>query len=108
MILSNHAPELPQLVADLGLAPLIDRTITSAMVGAEKPNRRIFEYAMDVADAGDDVWMVGDNPVADIGGAEAVGIRAIHITPNCTLTDAANQIVDNSARAQTGAASAAR
>ncbi|GAB3613539.1 HAD family hydrolase [Humibacter ginsengisoli] len=102
VILSNHAPELPQLVADLGLAPLIDRTVTSAAVGAEKPNPRIFEHAIEIAGAGDDVWMIGDNPVADIGGAEAVGIRAIHIGPNCTLTDAANQIVESGGRSHSG------
>jgi len=37
-ILSNHAPELPQLVAALGLNQWIDVTVTSATVGAEKPS----------------------------------------------------------------------
>ncbi|MFC4245048.1 HAD family hydrolase [Gryllotalpicola reticulitermitis] len=102
VILSNHAPELPQLVADLGLARLIDRTITSAAVGAEKPNPHIFEYALEDMGAGDDVWMIGDNPVADIGGAEAVGIRAIHINPQCTLSDAVNQIVGSASHSHAG------
>ncbi|MFT4234900.1 MAG: HAD-IA family hydrolase [Microbacterium sp.] len=75
--LSNHAPELPELVEALGLSPYHERVITSAAVGAEKPNPAIFEYALRVTDASDDVWMVGDNPRADVAGAEAVGIRAI-------------------------------
>lgn len=75
VILSNHAPELPQLVAALGLD--VDLVITSAMVGAEKPNPRIFAHALQISDAGPERWMVGDNPVADIDGARAVGIRAI-------------------------------
>jgi len=79
VILSNHGPELPQLVEELGLAELVDLTITSAAVGAEKPNPLIFEFALATVGvhAHDDVWMVGDNPVADVEGAERVGIRAI-------------------------------
>ncbi|HVS84245.1 MAG TPA: HAD hydrolase-like protein, partial [Gaiellaceae bacterium] len=35
-----------------------------------------------------EVWMVGDNPIADIEGAEAVGIRAIRVRNGAaTLTD---------------------
>jgi putative hydrolase of the HAD superfamily len=79
VILSNHAPELPSLVAALGLSDLVDLTITSAAVGAEKPNRAIFEHAMRAAGVKptDDTWMVGDNPVADVEGARALGIRAL-------------------------------
>jgi putative hydrolase of the HAD superfamily len=95
VILSNHAPELPKLVADLGLGPWITATVTSAAVGAEKPNSRIFAHAMKIAGAGDDTWMVGDNPTADIAGAEAVGIRAIQVGHGHTLTQAAHQIVEN-------------
>lgn len=79
VILSNHAPELPTLVEALGLGDLIDETITSATVGAEKPNRIIFDYAMKSNGISEvqDVWMVGDNPIADVRGAQELGIRAI-------------------------------
>ena len=100
VILSNHAPELPQLVTALGLGDWIETTITSAALGTEKPNPRIFERAIEITRAGDDVWMVGDNPVADIAGAEGVGIRAIQIGPTLTLTDAAIQIVESTTEAQ--------
>lgn len=79
IILSNHAPELPALVEALGLSALVETTITSALVGAEKPNRQIFDHALRVA--GDpplsQVWMVGDNPIADVEGARGAGIRAL-------------------------------
>ncbi|HWV49434.1 MAG TPA: HAD-IA family hydrolase [Microbacterium sp.] len=75
VILSNHGPELPELVHDLGLR--VDATITSAALGMEKPNPLLFRYALDMSDAGADTWMIGDNPVADVQGAEAAGIRAI-------------------------------
>ena len=77
---SNHAPELPSLVRDLGLDPLIDTTITSATVGAEKPNPAFFRHALE--STGDEVatsWTVGDNPAADIAGADAAGLRAVLI-----------------------------
>ncbi|WP_345752843.1 HAD family hydrolase [Microbacterium rhizophilus] len=77
VVLSNHPPELAGLVAALGLDPLVDRVITSAEVGADKPHSLIFEHALRVTEAGPDVWMVGDNPVADVAGAERAGIRAI-------------------------------
>lgn len=79
VILSNHGPELPGLVEALGLSGLVDLTITSATVGAEKPHRAIFDHAMRTTGVKptDDIWMVGDNPVADVEGARAVGIRAL-------------------------------
>lgn len=92
-ILSNHAPELPILVDQLGLGAWVDVTITSASVGAEKPSSAIFAFAIDVTNAGSDRWMIGDNPVADIAGAEAVGIGAIRVGGGTTLTVAAEQVV---------------
>lgn len=98
VILSNHAPELPDLVAELGLGAWIDTTVTSAVVGAEKPDARMFQHALLLTDAGEDVWMVGDNPNADIAGAEAVGIRAILVGRGRTLLHAAERIVDAAPR----------
>lgn len=77
VILSNHGPELPGLVDALGLGDLVEQVITSALVGVEKPNPMIFEHALTVSGAGADCWMIGDNPIADVAGAEAAGIRAV-------------------------------
>ncbi len=76
-ILSNHVPELPEIVTALGLRPLVEEVITSASVGYEKPNPEIFRLALDMAGDPAVSWMVGDNVVADVMGAEAAGIRAI-------------------------------
>lgn len=77
-ILSNHVPELPQIVEHLELSALIDRIHNSAVSGYEKPHRQAFRQALEAAgvDPGD-AWMVGDNPAADIDGATAAGMRAI-------------------------------
>jgi len=79
IILSNHAPELPTLVDTLGFGGLVEQTFTSAAIGAEKPNPAIFEFAMARlgVTAASDVWMIGDNRIADIQGARNAGIRAI-------------------------------
>ena len=77
VIVSNHVPELGDLVVRLGLADLIDDVLTSAVTGYEKPHPAMFEIALDLVGHPDRVWMVGDNPVADVAGAEAVGIPAV-------------------------------
>lgn len=76
VILSNHIPELPAIVEHLGLVELVDVVISSAITGFEKPHPEAFEAGRRAAGA-DELWMVGDNPIADVRGAEAVGIPAI-------------------------------
>ena len=50
---------------------------TSASTGFEKPHPRAFELALEAAGHPDTVWMVGDNPIADVQGAQRLGIPAI-------------------------------
>jgi putative hydrolase of the HAD superfamily len=76
-ILSNHVPELSTLVAGLGLDTLVEAVVNSAVIGYEKPHPEAFACARLAVGDPDEVWMVGDNPIADVGGAEAVGIPAI-------------------------------
>jgi putative hydrolase of the HAD superfamily len=77
IIVSNHIPELPELVDALGLGSLIEAVITSARVAYEKPNKEIFRIAQTLAGTPEVCWMVGDNPVADVLGAESAGIKGI-------------------------------
>lgn len=74
IIVSNHVPELPLIVEYLGLKPSIPVIVNSADVGYEKPNPKIFELALEHTSGAADVWMIGDNIVADVLGAEQVGI----------------------------------
>ena len=64
VILSNHPPELPTLVDALGLTQLVEDTITSAAVGAEKPNPAIFAHAIRSARIinTDDIWRSATTP----------------------------------------------
>jgi putative hydrolase of the HAD superfamily len=83
-ILSNHVPELAALVTGLGLDTHVDRIFTSALLGYDKPHPEIFRHALRAYGEPEDVWMIGDNPVADVAGAEAVGMRAILVRTPAT------------------------
>jgi putative hydrolase of the HAD superfamily len=76
-ILSNHVPELPGLIGALGLSGLVDVVLTSAITGYEKPHPEAFALAFEASGQPEQAWMVGDNPIADVEGAQAAGIPAI-------------------------------
>jgi putative hydrolase of the HAD superfamily len=77
VILSNHVPELRDIVRHLGLGPHIMKVFNSAETGYEKPHPRAFETVLeDLPDPGA-VWMIGDNMQADVAGANAAGIPGI-------------------------------
>ena len=77
IVLSNHVPELADIVEGVGLRDLIELVITSAATGFEKPHPKAFSLALGMAGNPEQVWMVGDNPDADVLGAEAAGIPGI-------------------------------
>jgi putative hydrolase of the HAD superfamily len=76
-VLSNHVPELDRLAAGLGLDVYFEALLSSAAIGYEKPHPEAFAHALRVCGSPARVWMVGDNPLADIAGAQAAGIPAI-------------------------------
>jgi putative hydrolase of the HAD superfamily len=84
VILSNHVPELERLVAQLGLAGLIERVFSSACTGYEKPHPEAFLHALRECGQPARRWMVGDNPIADGAGAGALGIPVVLIRGDAT------------------------
>jgi putative hydrolase of the HAD superfamily len=76
-ILSNHCPELPDLVRGLGLWDYFDVVLTSAAIGFEKPHPEAFARALLDLGHPDQVWMVGDSPQVDIAGAARCGIPGV-------------------------------
>ena len=77
-VLSNSEGGLAELLADIGIADAFAAIIDSGRVGFEKPDRRIFEYALEaVGAAGAEAIHIGDSWDADIVGARAAGWRAI-------------------------------
>ena len=77
VLLSNHVPELPELVRGLGLTDHFTRIFTSGVSGYEKPHPEAFRMALLACGNPARAWMVGDNPIADVQGAEAIGLPAV-------------------------------
>ena len=78
-LLSNHMPELREILTALGLPPLLDGVLLSAEIGFEKPHPALFGAALERTGNPVTRYMIGDNPVADIAGAKQAGIPAILI-----------------------------
>ena len=77
IMVSNHIPELAQLVGAVGLAAHFDAIVSSGVVGYEKPHRRLFEAALQHVRPGEEVWMIGDNVDADCHPVCALGMNAV-------------------------------
>jgi len=76
-VLSNHVPELDDLIEALGLTSHFSRVFNSADIGVEKPNPEAFRIALDAVGPHKACWMIGDSYRADVRGAEAVGLPSI-------------------------------
>lgn len=79
-VISNFAPTLPQILQAKGVAQYFDPIIVSTLVGFEKPDPRIFTYALEITGyAADDVLYVGDHEVNDVWAPKQAGIHSIRI-----------------------------
>ncbi len=65
-----------------GLANSFDTVILSEDAGANKPDRRFFDYALSTTGANKKhTIMIGDNAVTDIGGAADYGLDTLFFNP---------------------------
>lgn len=65
-----------------GLLPFFETVTDSSSVGVKKPDPKIFEHALRVGQvAPSEAIMIGDNLEADIEGALATGMHAVHFMP---------------------------
>jgi putative hydrolase of the HAD superfamily len=77
---SNWDFSLPDVLDRCGLGGALDGVVTSAGVGARKPDPAIFARALEVAGrSAAEALYVGDTPEEDLEGARAAGIRALLI-----------------------------
>ncbi len=78
VVVSNWDVSLPEVLARAGLAELLDGVVTSAGVGAPKPDPAIFAVALALAGvAAHEAIHVGDSPTHDVAGARAAGIEPV-------------------------------
>jgi 2-haloalkanoic acid dehalogenase type II len=83
-VVTNGMEEHQRLkLAAAGLTDHFDVVVSSSVVGASKPDPRIFRFALErLGGRAADAVMVGDNPARDIAGAQRAGIRGVWVDRN--------------------------
>ena len=80
-VISNWDHRLPDLLDQLRLGGFFETVVYSSAAGVEKPDPRIFETALrDLGIPAGEALHVGDGRLEDVEGAQAVGMRALHLT----------------------------
>jgi HAD superfamily hydrolase (TIGR01549 family) len=76
--ISDWETTLPDLLAELGIAPWLDALAVSAIVGVTKPSPRLFQEALRQANAAPETSLhIGDWYELDVAGARAAGMQAL-------------------------------
>ncbi|TAK33648.1 MAG: HAD family hydrolase [Chloroflexota bacterium] len=79
-LISNIDRDVTPYCNNLKLTPLLDFILSSCLVGAEKPDPRIFQTALELAGVlPEEALHVGDQYYADVTGARGVGIQPVLI-----------------------------
>lgn len=85
---SNWDASLPSVLEETGLAPRLDGAVSSAVIGAAKPDPAVFDAALAAAGCGPhEAFHVGDSPDGDVEGARAAGIRTALLDRHGALGD---------------------
>jgi len=87
---SNWDCSLAEVLDDVGLCEALDAVVPSALVGASKPDARLFAAALETvgAQASRSIH-VGDSAEHDVAGARAAGLRAVLVARGGTRPVAA-------------------
>lgn len=88
-VVSNSDGTIGARLAEMGILQIGDGDgvgvqclVDSGAVGVEKPDPRIFDYALDTLGLDPEtVWYVGDTPAFDLVGARRAGLRPILMDP---------------------------
>ena len=82
-IITNGFKEVQYIkLENCKLRPFFDIIVCSEEVGVNKPDPKIFHYAMNKAGAkAENSFMIGDDYEVDILGAERVGMKTVHFNP---------------------------
>jgi len=82
VVVSNSDGSAEQSLCEAGLLPYFSVVVDSTVVGFEKPDRRIFEYALRESGANPSRTLrVGDLYHADVQGARGAGLYAVLLDP---------------------------
>ncbi len=82
-VVSNAEGQVESDLREAGLGAALETVVDSFLVGAAKPDPRIFEIALErLGLCADDVIYVGDLPAYDVVGARAAGIDPVLVDPH--------------------------
>ena len=83
-IITNGFEEIQEKkLRNANLRGYFDVVVNSEMAGVKKPNPKIFELALDIAEVtASQSLMIGDNLEADILGAKKLGFHTLHFNSN--------------------------
>lgn len=85
---SNWDASLSEGLERTGLAPYLDGAVSSAVVGAAKPDPAVFHAALELAGCEPaEALHVGDSPEGDVEGARSVGIAVALLDRHGVLPD---------------------
>jgi putative hydrolase of the HAD superfamily len=89
VVVSNWDVSLHDVLAETGLAPLLDGVVTSAELGSAKPDGAIFARGLALAGVpAADALHVGDSVEHDVAGALAAGIEPLLLVRDGAAPDA--------------------
>ena len=88
-IISNFDGRLRAILRHLEIAAHFEPVVISSEVGADKPDRWIFQHALELAGVPPHAALhVGDDPLRDWAAAEAAGLHSFHLArPANSLRD---------------------
>jgi putative hydrolase of the HAD superfamily len=87
-VVSNFDHRLPGILQDLGILEYFENVTIPILAGAAKPDRRIFEAALDgLGDPARRAVYVGDRAVEDVAGARQAGLHPIPVGSLATLAE---------------------
>jgi putative hydrolase of the HAD superfamily len=78
IIISNHIPELGEIVNDLDIGKYFIKIYSSGNIGYEKPNKKFYEYVLKNSKIKrNECVIIGDSYESDITGGESMKIKSI-------------------------------
>ncbi|MEQ6388024.1 HAD-IA family hydrolase [Bacillaceae bacterium S4-13-58] len=81
-LISNWDLTARDVLKETGILPYLDHVVVSSEVSIEKPDKRIFEYAMSQAGVlPEECLYVGDNYYDDVIGSRKVSMESVVINP---------------------------
>lgn len=86
-VVSNFTANLPLILREVGLAPLLDAVVCSAIEGVKKPDASIFRLALQrVGGLAEEAVMIGDSLGNDITPAKQLGLTTVWLQGDRTFT----------------------